>query len=307
MCARSLYQFRVVEDQWARLRFDHRDLLAPRGLYFNSGDVKVVLALILLGVSQLRADVIRLKGSDTLGAKLVPMLCEAYKQQHPEMKFEIAAEGTAVSMPDFLAGKADILMTSRALREEEMEPFAKAGIVLTRVDAATDAFVIAVNAENPVRELSSKQLEGLFAGDLTNWKAMGGSDAPVSLHVRSTASATYKEFQRAAMKGRPYGKGAVKLQGGDSPAMVVQKDPNAITYLGPSYAGAKGLAVVKIDGVDPLGKDVGRYPLLRRYYYYYRSNARVEVEEFVRWASTSPEAGKMVRGIGFLTLGDAAR
>lgn len=283
-------------------RFSRRDLLARRGLCFISGEVKIVLALILLGVSQLRADVIRLKGSDTLGAKLVPMLCEAYKQQHPEMKFEIAAEGTAVSLLDFLAGKTDILMASRALMAEEMKPFEKAGIALKRVDAARDAFVIAVNAENPVRELSSAQLEGLFAGDLVNWKEVGGRDAPVSLHVRNTASGVYKEFQRAAMKGRPYGKGAVKLPGGESPARMVHKDANGITYLGPVFAGAKGLAVVKVDGVDPLGKEAWRYPLLRRYYYYHRSDARAEVVELVRWMSASPEARKIRVERGFLDL-----
>jgi phosphate transport system substrate-binding protein len=251
---------------------------------------------MILGVSQLRADAIRIKGFDTLGAKLVPMLCEEYKKQHPEVSFEIAAEGTASSLPDFFAGEADILMAARALRTEEMEAFEKAGIVLKHADAATDAFVIAVNAEKPVRELLLAQLEGLFAGDLAKWKAVGGHNAPVSLHIRNTASGSYKEFQQAAMKGRPYANGAIKLPGGESSAMVVQKERHGITFLGPAYARAKGLAVVSIDGVDPMGKDAGRYPWLRHYYYYHRSDARAKVVEFVRWASSSPEARKIGGG-----------
>jgi phosphate transport system substrate-binding protein len=227
------------------------------------------------------------------------MLCEEYKRRHPEVSFEISAEGTASSLPDFIAGKADILMAARALRMDEMEKFKKAGIVLKRVDAATDAFVIAVNMENPVRELSLAQLEGLFAGDFVNWKSVGGRDAPVSLHIRNTASGSYKDFQQAAMKGRPYAKGAIKLSGGEPPAMMVQKDANGITYLGPAYARAKGLAVVRIDGVDPIGEDALRYPLLRHYYYYHRSDARAEVVAFVRWASTSAEAQKIAKGIGW--------
>ncbi|RYD55380.1 MAG: hypothetical protein EOP83_21665 [Verrucomicrobiaceae bacterium] len=307
MGARSLYHFVDIEDQGVRWRFDHGDLLASRGLCFLCGGVKIVFALIVLGVSQLRADVVRMRGSDTLGAKLVPMLCEEYRKRQPDLNFEIAAEGIAISLPDFLAGKADVLMAVRALRAEEMERFEKAGIALKRVDAAMDAFVIAVNAENPVRELSRAQLEGLFAGDITNWKAVGGRDAPVSLHVRSTASGSYKDFKQAAMKGRPYGKGAIKLPGGESPGIMVRKDINGITYVGPPYARAKGVAVVRIDGVDPLGKDVGRYPLLRHYYYYYRSDARAEVVELVRWMSSSPEARKIVAGIGFLVPNEVAR
>lgn len=264
--------------------------------------VKILLALVVLGVSQLQAGSIRLGGSDALGAKLVPQLGETYKAQHPAVTFEIAAEGTVGALPDFLAGKTDILMAGRVLKPEEMAPFEKAGIVLKRVDAATDVFVIAVNAENPVRDLSLAQLEGLFAGDHANWKAVGGPDAPVSIYTRNTASGSYKDFQQVAMNGRPYAKGANKLQGGDLPGMGMVKDPNGIGYVGLAYARAKGLGVVRIDGIDPLGKDVARYPLLRHYYYYHRENARAEVVEFVRWASSSPEAKKIAVKLGFLVL-----
>lgn len=82
--------------------------------------MKIVFALIVLGVSQLWADVIQLKGSDTLGSKLVPMLCEAYKQQRPELKFEIAAEGTTTGLPGLLDGTNDILMAGRTLKPEEL-------------------------------------------------------------------------------------------------------------------------------------------------------------------------------------------
>ncbi|MCW1925788.1 substrate-binding domain-containing protein [Luteolibacter arcticus] len=260
----------------------------------------VLLALAILGVSQIRADNIRLGGSDLLGAKLVPMFCEEYVKQHPEMRFEIAAEGSFGALPDFLAGKTDILMASKALDGKRVEPFEKAGIVLKRVDAVTAVTVLVVNEENPVGDLSLAQLEGLFAGDHANWKAVGGLDAPVSLYARNTASSTYRDFQLAAMSGRPYAKGALKLPGGESPGMMVVKDPNGITYLSPLFARQNGLAVIKIDGVDPLGNEVRRYPLLRPAYYYHRKDARAEVLALVRWMSASPEAREIATRIGFL-------
>ena len=262
--------------------------------------MKVFLALVVWGVSQLEAGVIRLQGSDTVGAKLVPQLCEFYRTQHRDVTFEIAAEGTFGALPDFLAGKTDILMANRLLKPEEMERFTKAGIVLKRADAVADVLVIAVNAENPVRDLTLAQVEGLFTGDHANWKAVGGRDAAVSVYIRNTASGTYKDFRQMAMSGRDYAEGAKKLGGGDPPSMTVPKDVNGIGYVGLAYAGAKGLGVVRIDGVDPLGKEVARYPFLRRCYYYYREDARAEVVEFVKWASASEEAKKMAVKLGFL-------
>ena len=39
------------------------------------------------------AEKLVIKGSDTLGAKLVPQLAEQFKAQHPGTTFDIAAEG----------------------------------------------------------------------------------------------------------------------------------------------------------------------------------------------------------------------
>lgn len=104
------------------------------------------------------------------------------------------------------------------------------------------------------------------------------------------------------MKGRPYSSKLVRLAGGELTFMPVAKDPQGVTYLGNLHARGKALKVVKIDGIDPLGKDVRRYPLLRPSFYYFRENARPEVKDFVARMSTSPEAADLVRRTGFLKL-----
>lgn len=252
----------------------------------------------------LQAEPIRIKGSDLLGAKVVPVLCEEYRRQHPTARFEIAAEGGEAfgRLPDFLAGRVDILMAHKELGPREISPFEKAGVALTKSYAMTDFFAIAVHPSNPVESLTMAQVEALFTGEHANWKAVGGNDAPVSVYTRNTASSTYRLFQVAAMKGRPYSSKLVRLAGGELASMSVAKDPQGITYLGNLYARGKDLKVVKIDGIDPLGKDVRRYPLLRPAFYYFRDNARPEVKGLVTWMSTSPEAAEIVRKTGFLKM-----
>lgn len=59
----------------------------------------LVIALALtLSSTEARAEKLVIKGSDTLGAKLVPQLAEQFKAQHPGTTFDIAAEGSTTGI-----------------------------------------------------------------------------------------------------------------------------------------------------------------------------------------------------------------
>src|SRR5476651_2541929 len=60
-----------------------------------------------------------IKGSDTLGAKFVPQLAEAFKAMHPETSFNIAAEGSATGIAAITDGTAQIGMSSRKVELTE--------------------------------------------------------------------------------------------------------------------------------------------------------------------------------------------
>ena len=68
---------------------------------------------LVLATSHAVAEKLVIKGSDTLGAKLVPQLAEAYKAKNPNTSFEIAAEGSTTGITAIIDGTADIGMSSR--------------------------------------------------------------------------------------------------------------------------------------------------------------------------------------------------
>ena len=72
----------------------------------------VALGLMAATLSQVNADRLVIKGSDTLGAKLVPQLAEQFKAQHPGTTFDIAAEGSTTGIAAIIDGTAEIGMTS---------------------------------------------------------------------------------------------------------------------------------------------------------------------------------------------------
>lgn len=258
------------------------------------------LMTFALSAAEHAQEVIRFKGSDTMGAKLVPQLCEAYKIDHLGIKFEIAAEGSTTAFIALLDGTTDIGMSSREIKPEEANRFEDQKIQLHKHLAGNDCLIIAVNANNPVSNLTAKQVEGLFTGDIKNWKEVGGNDAPVSPLTRNTASGSYKDFIRIAMNGRSYSGDSVKLAGGEQPVQVVAKDVNTITYIGHAYAKAKGIKTVSINGIAPPTDRANDYPYIRAVYYFIRSDASPAAKAFMEWATQSAEAKAIVRKVGFL-------
>src|SRR5438067_13703176 len=165
-----------------------------------------LLSLIALSVatSVVRADTLVIKGSDTLGAKLVPQLAEEFKAQHAGTTFNIAAEGSTTGIAAIIDGTAQIGMASRPTKPQEIAAANAKGVNFKETIVAHDGIAVIVNVANLVKGLTKKQVEQIFTGDVTNWSAVGGSGGKLSAYTRNTSSGTYSEFKELAMKKRDY-------------------------------------------------------------------------------------------------------
>ena len=133
------------------------------------------LALLVAGIASAHADRLVIKGSDTLGAKLVPQLAEQFKAQHPGTTFDIAAEGSTTGIAAIIDGTAQIGMSSRRAKSSEVGAAASKGKHMKPTIVAFDGIAVIVNSGNPIKSLTKKQEEQIFAGDVTDWSAVGGS------------------------------------------------------------------------------------------------------------------------------------
>src|SRR5688572_28026582 len=71
-----------------------------------------------------------IKGSDTLGAKLVPQLAEQFKAQNPGTSFNIASEGSTTGIAAIIDGTAQIGMSSRRAKPAEVGAAQGKGITM---------------------------------------------------------------------------------------------------------------------------------------------------------------------------------
>jgi phosphate transport system substrate-binding protein len=245
------------------------------------------------------AQTISIKGSDTLGAKLVPQLAEGFKSKNGGVKFEIAAEGSSTAFPALANGTAQIGMSSRKAKSEEITAARAKGIKLNEVEVCHDMLVVIVNKSNPLKSLTADQVAKIFTGAVKDWSEVGGAPGPISIYTRNTSSGTYKDWQTLAMKGKNYPGSSQKMAGNEQIAQEVGKNKNGIGYVGLAYSKANGIHTVAVDKVEPVAANAKKYVYSRACYLYVPENADATTKAFVEFA-TSNEGQKIAERIGFV-------
>ncbi len=161
---------------------------------------------------------------------------------------------------------------------------------------------VVVNKKNGVRDLTVKQIEGIFTGDITDWSEVGGTAGPISVYTRNTTSGTYKSFQEMAMDKRDYGSCTNKMAGNEQIADEVANNPNGIGYVGLAYADKDGLRSVKVEGEAAKPKNKDTYPLSRTLFYYTVGEPKGEAKKFLDWATGDAAAAKVIDSVGFIPV-----
>lgn len=243
---------------------------------------------------------VTIKGSDTLGAKLVPQLKADYLKTHSGVDIEILAQGSSHAFSNLLAGTADIGMSSRKVKQSEVDKFNASGKKLVEHVAAWDMIAVIINEKNPVKKLSLVQIEGIFTGSITDWSEVGGKAGKISLYTRNTSSGTYKSFAKLAMSKKDYASNSQKMEGNQPICTEVAKNANGIGYVGLAYAEGNNYKTVKVNNVSAKPSKVSQYPLARKLYYYTVGEPTSEVAAFLKYATTTDAANAIVEKIGFV-------
>ncbi len=260
----------------------------------------LVVALVATGA---QADRLVLKGSDTLGAKLVPQLAEQFKAQNPGTTVDIAAEGSTTGIAAIIDGTAQIGMASRRAKPSEVSAASAKGVNMKPTIVAYDGIAVIANSANPVKALTRRQVEQIFTGEVSDWSAVGGSGGKISVYTRNTSSGTYSDFKELAMKKRDYAPGSQKMAGNEQIASEVGKNANGIGYVGLAYTKASGVKVLPIDGQLPSVQTVHAktYPYARPTFYYTNGEPSGLAKQFLDF-TIGPAGQRIVGQVGFVPI-----
>lgn len=249
---------------------------------------------------------IGVRGSNTIGASLMPSLIEKYAQTLPGGKLErqlgaadkqtlrivsggaekgvvdLQATGSGDAFKGLLDCSTQIGMSSRSINPQEANNLrGKYNVDMLNFDSehviGLDGVAVIVNSANPLKDVAFNLdvIARLFSGEVSDWGQIGGKPGPVKVIARDDKSGTFKTFDDLVLKStkRALVGTAVRLENSDMLTDEVDKDANAIGFIGLPYIGNnKALSLGSSCGITQAASrftiQSEIYPLSRRLFLY---------------------------------------
>jgi phosphate transport system substrate-binding protein len=259
---------------------------------------------------------INIIGSNTV-TPLTSVWAEEFMNMHPEVSIAVSGPGSGAGIAALINGTTDICQASRQIKQAEIDQAKANGIEPYEIQVATDALSVIVHPSNPVSELTIVQLSAIYTNQISNWKEVGGNDAPIVVLSRDTNSGTHVFFKEhvVQMAGLPtedksleYGSKVLLLPSTEGGVSEVTRNPNAIFYPGLGYVTeeVKPLAIKKTanaPGVLPSIETAldGTYPISRPLLFYTNGTPTDVIKAFIDYC-LSVEGQAKVTEVGYVPL-----
>ncbi len=197
-----------------------------------------------------------IEGSTSM-QKIFQELGDTFTAKNPDVNVEYIGDGSSAGIKAAIEGTANIGTSSRAVKDEEKNQG------LEVIQMADDAIAVVVHPDNTVKNLTKDQVAKIYKKEITNWKDVGGADAPIVVVARDAASGTREAFEtifdvedRVQADQEAAKTGEVKV--------VVSQNPNAIGYISLAYSDDM-VKNLDIDGMVATAENVknGTYTVKR--------------------------------------------
>lgn len=247
--------------------------------------------------------VLRIQGSNTIGAALGPALVEGLMREQGLLKvhtetpdraneqrivgqtsqgqrvvIEVAAHGSSTGFSALKNASADLAASSRPIKDSEVADLKALGDLKSPAAEqviAIDGLAIILHPQNPLNQLNTEQLARIFSGEAATWEDVGGSGGPIHLYARDDQSGTYDTFKELVLsrRGKALNSAAKRFESSEQLSDAVSLDPQGIGFIGLPYV-RQAKAVAIVDGQSqamlPLNSLIATedYPLSRRLFFY---------------------------------------
>jgi phosphate transport system substrate-binding protein len=219
---------------------------------------------------------------------------EIYMAKYPGRVVNVQGGGSSAGIQAARSGAAGIGTSSRELKPEEND--------LTRIVVARDGLAIIVHPSNPVSDLSIIQVKQIFAGEVLNWKELGGRDKAITVVTREEGSGTRGAFQELVMgKVRIY-KGAIVEDSNGTVREIVAGDPDSIGYISLGLVN-KAVKALHLDGVSPTDENIleNRYRLVRPFLFVTKGMPSDDAKSFIDFV-LSEEGQDLIKKEGLIPV-----
>lgn len=279
--------------------------------------------------------VLRIQGSNTIGAALGPALVEGLMREqgllkvHSEapdtanelrvvgetaqgqrVEVQLAAHGSSTGFTALKNAAADLAASSRPIKDSEVLALASRGDLKSpgaEQVIAIDGLAIILHPHNPLTQLNTEQLARIFSGEAKTWEELGGHGGTIHLYARDDQSGTYDTFKELVLgrRGKTLSNAAKRFESSEQLSDAVSLDPQGIGFIGLPYV-RQAKAVAIVDGQSqamlPLNSLIATedYPLSRRLFLYLPPNGKNPWAEALVAFAQSAKGQAIVAANGFI-------
>jgi len=252
----------------------------------------VLGAVLLLSVAPVfAAGSISIAGSTAL----LPLALDAarvYQEQNKDVKISVSGGGSGTGISQ-VAGKAIDIGDSDILAPAHPE--------LVDNKVAVIGFAVVTHPGVTVKNLTKKQLQDIFSGNVSNWKDVGGSDQKIVVINRPRSSGTRAVFVKTIMDGAAVSESGLTEDATGTVVSVVKQTPGAISYAAFSGTRGQGVNELSVNGVAPTDDDIvdGKYPIWSYEHMFTNGPPSGDTAKFIEFVQKSADLAKKN---GFIAL-----
>lgn len=278
----------------------------------------IVLALIvnlllgfLPGTKVLGANRITIKGSDTM-VNLGAAWAEEFMKKFPKVSLSVTGGGSGIGISALIDGNTDIAQSSREIRAAEIDRAKTKGVNPYATVVAFDGVAIAINPNNPLKELTMEQLSLIYQGRITSWKDFGWDNKEIVVLSRDAASGTHFFFLEHVVqmtsRTATWGPKTIFIPNTSTIVEEVARNPYAIGYIGLGYVkpSVKIVGISSKPGSPAVTPSIATvmnrtYPISRPLFFYTNGEPVGEVKYFIDFV-LSTRGQVIVEENGFVPL-----
>ena len=233
---------------------------------------------------------------------LVEAAGEKFMDENPDVSISGSGNGSGTGLTSVASGTVTI-GNSDVFAETKLDESQAKNLVDHEIAVVGMGPVVSKNVK--VDDLTLEQLKGIFSGQITNWKEVGGADATIVVLNRKAGSGTRATFEAAVFGSEANEfKGDAELdKSGDVQTQLASTD-NAISYLDFSHFDDSKFNAIKVEGVEPKSKNVcdDSFKIWATEHMYCAKDADDATRAFLKFMLSKKVQGSLVEQQGFIPV-----
>ena len=181
---------------------------------------------------------------------------------------------------------------------------------LVNHNVVVEPFAVVVSDDVKLTNLSTKQLQEIFSGKVTNWDEVGGPNLPIVVVHRPSSSGTRTTFANTIMGGNKNLEDnsiGITADSNGNVETTVKSTPGTIGYLALSYAKSAeergSLKVISINGYSSSDENIetGKYVFWSYGHMYTYGEPNKVTQAFIDYVK-SPDNNSNIQSLGYIPI-----